>query len=201
MREVLSFVWRCLPGKNRNSKHGKKAPTFIHAYGWKSGPFCISGASANVIHFSALTTETEGNPKGTGCSHGTRSCLQGLVCYTFCDRRHGKGCCPAFGGIPSRDAGSRRDRPVHRQRPAAVRKRTGRNLRAAISEKIVFRPGRRRYIKSLVPAAADKTFFQITLVWNETDPYDFEITLVLQSAVFLHHFRVCGQMIVFLPES
>ena len=29
---------------------------------------------------------------GTGCSRGTRSCLQGLVCYTFCDRGCRKGC-------------------------------------------------------------------------------------------------------------
>lgn len=70
----------------------QKAPTFIHAYGWKSEPFCISGDSANVIHLALLATETGGDPMGTGCSRGTRSCLQGLVCYTFCDRRRRKGC-------------------------------------------------------------------------------------------------------------
>ena len=78
-----------------------------------------------------------GDPMGTGCSRGTRSCLQGLVCYTFCDRRHGKGCCPAFGGIAYRAAGSGRDRPAHRQRPAAVRKRTERNLRAMPGKRFV----------------------------------------------------------------
>ena len=43
-----------------------------------------------------------------------------------------------------------RNRPAHRQRPTAGRKRTGQNLRAVISEKILFRTGRRRYIKSPV---------------------------------------------------
>ena len=138
----------------------------------KCNTFCCAGSG------------NRGDPMGTGCSRGTRSCLQGLVCYTFCDRRHGKGCCPAFGGIAYRAAGSGRDRPAHRQRPAAVRKRAERNLRAVISEKILFRPGRGRDIKSPVPAAADKTLFQITLVRDETDPYNFEITLVLQWAVF-----------------
>ena len=102
---------------------------------------------------------TRGDPMGTGCSRGTRSCLQGLVCYTFCDRRHGKGCRPAFGGIAYRAAGSGRDLAAHRQRPAAVRKRTERNLRAVISEKVLFRPGRRRDIKSLVLARGEQTHF------------------------------------------
>ena len=47
-------------GKNQKPKRGKKAPTIIHAYGWKSGPFCISGDSASVIHLDMLATETEG---------------------------------------------------------------------------------------------------------------------------------------------
>ena len=33
---------------------------------------------------------------GTGCSRGTRSCLQGLVCYTFCDREAREGMLPCF---------------------------------------------------------------------------------------------------------
>ena len=183
VREFFDFAGRCLPGEIENRSAAKSS--IFHPYlRMEDGAFCISGDNANVIHLAVLATETGGDPMGTGCSRGTRSCLQGLVCYTFCDRRHGKGCCPAFGGIAFRAAGSGRDRPAHRQRPAAVRKRTGRNLRAVISEKILFRPGRRRYIKSPVPAAADKYFFQKSPVRNKTDPYNFEITLVLQWAVF-----------------
>ena len=87
------------------------------------------------------------------------------------------GCGNTYGA-----AGSGRDLAAHRQRPAAVRKRTGRNLRAVISEKILFRPGRRRYIKTLVPAAADKHFFQKSSVRSEVDSGVFEIALVLQWA-------------------
>ena len=33
---------------------------------------------------------------GTGCSRGTRSCLQGLVCYTFCGREAREGMLPCW---------------------------------------------------------------------------------------------------------
>ena len=52
-------------------------------------------------------------------------------------------------GIAFGTAGSGRDRPANRQRPAAVRKRTEQKLRAVISEKISFRPGRRMVYKKL----------------------------------------------------
>ena len=38
----------------------------------------------------------------TGGVHGTRSCLQGLVCYTFCTRRMRERCCRLLGsGFPA----------------------------------------------------------------------------------------------------
>ena len=160
MREILDFVRRCLSVKIKNRSEAKRLRLSSMPTDGSRGLFCISGDSANVIHLFVLATETGGDPMGTGCSRGTRSCLQGLVCYTFCDRRHGKGCCLAFGGIAYRAADRGRDRPAHRQRPAAVRKRTERNLRAVISEKVLSRPVRRRYIKPPSSPVASKHVFQ-----------------------------------------
>ena len=125
---------------------------------------------------------------GTGCSRGTRPCLQGLVCYTFCDLRHGKGCCSAFGGISYRAAGSGRDRPAHRQRPAAVRKRPGRNLRAVISEKILFRPGRRTVYKIPRPRRSGQTHFSKNCRSdrNRSDCFGHQYSTTITG--FLHHF-------------
>ena len=49
-------------------------------------------------------------------------------------------------------------------------------------ELILSRPGRRRYIKAPVPAAADKHDLYKTLVCSETGYADYETALVSQSA-------------------
>ena len=146
---VFIYPRRCLP-KNRKptrSKNSNHHPmltdddrSFLH--------FRSRSQIASRSIWLSTGSGNRGNPKGTGCSRGERPCLQGLVSYTFCGRGRGKGCRPAFGGIAYRAADSGRDRPAHRQIPTAVRKRTGRNLRAVISEKILFRPGRSLQIKA-----------------------------------------------------
>ena len=131
------------------------------------GSFCVSAVMDRnhaFMSFGQMRRRNRGNPKGRERPRGTRPCLQGLVCYTFCGRRRGKGCRPAFGGIAFRAAGSGRARPAHRQRTAADRKRTERNLRAAISEKFLFRPGRRRYIKNSRPRRSGQTNHKSELI-------------------------------------
>jgi len=63
MREVLDSVLRCLSGKNRKPKRGKKAPTFIQRLRMKVGAFCISGAGDKLRNEQfgySLASEPEG---------------------------------------------------------------------------------------------------------------------------------------------
>ncbi len=130
MHECLRFFRRCLPG-NLKPKCGKISdcrPRLRMAVG--DFFFCGHRESHVVMTF---TQSDHRNPRG---SNGNRLfpwhtilLARSSVLYLLRPwAREGMthdGC-----GIAYRDAGSGRDRPAHRQRPAAVRKRPGRNLRA-----------------------------------------------------------------------
>lgn len=97
-----------------------------------------------------------GVSKGGRASLGTRSCLQGLVCYTFCGGRRRKGLAegqrkdllatPGQAGFADRMAENARacekQSPPGRQRLRALGWSKAEEKRA--------QPGRRRYIKTLV---------------------------------------------------
>ena len=147
--------------KSKNEAQ-QKAPSFIHAYGWKMELFAFSEPGTNC-GMSNLDIHWLRNPKGSNGNRLfpwhtillARSSVLYLLRPWVPEGRPLAGC-----GIAYRAAGSGRDRPAHRQRPAAVRKRLERNLRAVISEKVLSRPGRRRYIKPPSSPVASKHVFQ-----------------------------------------
>ena len=129
MREVLDFVRRCLSGKTQKTKRGKKLRLSSVSM----------DDSRSFLHFrrqrKCNTFGRAGNGKPRG-SNGNRlfpwhTILLARSSVLYLLRPWVPEGVPLAGcGITYGTAGSGRDRPVHRQRPAAVRKRAGRNLRA-----------------------------------------------------------------------
>ena len=151
-----------MPAEQKSKTEARKTPVAVHACGWQAEIF--SSVVIGKIH--VVMTFAQSEHRSRRGSNGNRlfpwhTILLARSSVLYLLRPWVPEGVPLAGcGITYGTAGSGRDRPAHRQRPAVVRKRTERNLRAVISEKILFRPGRRRYIKSLVPAAADKHVFQ-----------------------------------------
>ena len=119
-----------------------------------------------------------GVSKGGRASLGTRSCLQGLVCYTFCGGRRRKGLATGqrkglsatpgqagFAGRMAENAGAcEKQSPPVRQRLCALGWSEAEEKRA--------QPGCRRYIKTLVPRLSFSAFsfygaiaFRIFQLW------------------------------------
>ena len=106
-----------------------------------------------------------GVSKGGRASLGTRSCLQGLVCYTFCGGRRRKGLATGqrkglsatpgqagFAGLLAENARAcEKQSPPGRQRLRA--------LGWSEAEEKRSQPGRRRYIKTLVSRPSLLSFF------------------------------------------
>ena len=110
-----------------------------------------------------------GVSKGGSASLGTRSCLQGLVCYTFCGRgrrrglatgqRKGLSATPGQAGFAAKmdeNAGAcEKQSPPGWQRLRALGWSEAEEKRA--------QPGRRRYIKTLVPVSRILRFLSTAL--------------------------------------
>ena len=106
-----------------------------------------------------------GVSKGGRASLGTRSCLQGLVCYTFCGGRRRKGLAEGqrkdfsvtpgqagFAGRMAQNTGAcEKQSPPVRQRLRALGWSEAEEKRA--------QPSCRRYIKTLVPRLSSFAFF------------------------------------------
>ena len=122
-----------------------------------------------------------GVSKGGRASLGTRSCLQGLVCYTFCGGRRRKGIAEGqrkdllatpgqagFAGRMAENAGA-----CEKQSPPGRQRMCGLEWSGATGKHA--QPGRRRYIKTLVPRLSFSAFsfygaiaFRIFRFWMHT---------------------------------
>lgn len=137
-----------------------------------------------------------GVSKGGRASLGTRSCLQGLVCYTFCGGRRRKGLATGqrkdlsatrgqagFAGLMAENAGAcEKQSPPGRQRLRALGWSKAEEKRAQL--------GCRRYIKTLVPRLSFSAFsfyglsrFLIFRFWMHTCFLHFEF---LERKSFTH---------------
>ena len=98
MREALDFCLAMLAGQNPKPKLSKKLllssmPTDGR---WSFLHFRSRTQNANCAVWVPTGSGNRGDPMGTGCSRGTRPCLHGLVCYTFCDREAREGMTHCF---------------------------------------------------------------------------------------------------------